>query len=276
MLKNWRTRLAALLLALAGHALAQPQPLRVGIVPYLTPNTLIGLFQPVRRHLEAELGRTVELYTAPDVRTFFKRTLKPDFDLVITAAHQARLAQIEAGYQPLAHFSGPLYAAVIVAADANVHGLQDLRGRRIAVTDRSILVNIATFKALADNGVAEMEFAPVPVNSQNAGILAVTRGDADAAVIAHFALKQVPLEQRSGIRLLYRSGALPNVILLARPTLASAEAEQLRRALLRLPTTPEGARFLQQSGFQGIEAADDAYMKKLDNFLPETRWQLGR
>lgn len=275
-MKIRRIWLAALFLLLAVPARAQPEPLTVGIVPYLTPNVLIGLFQPLRRHLENELGRPVELYTAPDVRSFVRRTLKPDFDLVVTAAHFARLAQIEAGYRPLVRFSGPLHATVIVAKDSSVRELKDLRGRRIAVTDRALLVNISAFKALAEAGIGEKDISPVSVNTQNTATLKVAGGDADAAIIAHFALNQVPPEQRSGIRPLFRSDALPNVTLLAKPTLAAPEIDRLRRTLLRLESTPEGARFLQQSGFQGIEAADEAYAGKLDAFLPETRRQLAQ
>lgn len=273
-MKSWRAWLAAFALLMAGSASGQQEALSVGVVPYLTPNVLIGLFQPVRRHLEGILGRPVDLYTAPDVKSFVKRTLKPDFDLVITAAHHARLAQIEGGYVPLARFSGPLHAAVIVPADAKARELKDLRGQRVAITDRSILVNIAAMKSLADIGIGEKDLILLPVNSQNTAILAVARGDAEAAIIAHFTLNQIPEQQRGGIRLLFQSGVLPNVTLLAKPTLAHADIERIREALLRLPATPDGGRFLQQSGFQGVEAADDAYMKKLDVFLPETRRQL--
>lgn len=274
-MKNRCAWLAAIFLFLAGPASGQQEALSVGVVPYLTPNVLINLFQPVRRHLESTLGRSVDLYTSPDVKSFVKRTLKPDFDLVITAAHHARLAQVEAGYVPLARFSGPLHAAVVVAGDAKFRELKDLHGQRIAITDRSILVNIAAIKALADLGIGEKDVFLIPANSQNTAILAVARGDADAAIIAHFTLNQIPAEQRSGVRLLFQSGVLPNVTLLAKPTLPGAEIERIRQALLRLPATPDGSRFLQQSGFQGIEATDDTYMKKLDVYLPETRRQLG-
>lgn len=274
-MKSWRAWLAAAILLAAGPARAELETLSVGIVPYLTPNVLVSLFQPLRQHLESSLGLPVDLFTSPDVKSFVKRTLRPDFDLVVSAAHHARLAQVEGGYVPLARFSGPLYAAVVVAAPARLHRLKDLRGRRIAVTDRSILVNIAALKALADLGIGEKDLSFVPVNSQNSGILAVARGDADAAIIAHFTLNQIPEGQRGGIRLLFRSGALPNVTLLASPTLAGEDIERLRQALLRLAATPEGDRFLQQSGFLGVEATDDSYMKGLDVFLPETRRQLG-
>lgn len=275
-MNTWPGLLLAIVMLLANPVAAGAEPLTVGIVPYLTPKVLIGLFQPVRLHLEKSLGRPVEMYTAPDVKAFVRRTFKPDFDLIITAAHHARLAQIEGGYLPLARFSGPLHAAVAVASASPLQDLKDLKGRQIAITDRSILVNIVTLKQLADAGISEKELRLTPVNSQNTGLLTVSRGEADATIVAHFTLDQIPLEQRGGIRVLFQSEALPNVTLLAKPSLPAADLEAIRRALLALPETPEGRDFLRTSRFQGINPADDAFMKQMDAYLPETRRQLGQ
>lgn len=264
----------AVVMLLAGIARAEPTALKVGVVPYLTTNVLITLFQPVRNHLEQRLGRPVELYTAQDVRTFVRRTLKPEFDVVITAAHHARLAQVEAGYVPLVRFTGPLHAAIAVASNTPLHEPRELRGRRIAITDRSILVNIVTMKLLADQGIAEKDLQLTPVNSQNTGLLTVARGEAEAAIIAHFTLDQIPPEQRAGIRVLFKSDVLPNVTILAKPTLTAAERDALRQALLAFPTTVEGQAFLQKSRFLGIAAANEDFMKQLDAYLPETRRHL--
>ena len=103
-MKAWRIYLLALVIAcgLNARSMAQAETIRIGIIPYLTPGVLMSLFQPLRLQLQKDLGQPVELFTAPDVRSFARRTLKPDFDIVITAAHQARLAQLESGYHPLA------------------------------------------------------------------------------------------------------------------------------------------------------------------------------
>lgn len=254
---------------------AQQETLRIGVIPYLTPNVLIALFQPLRLQLEKDTGRSVALFTAPDVRSFARRTLKPDFDLIITAAHQARLAQVEGGYLPLTRFTGPLHAAMVVSKDSPIQRLGELRGKRIAVTDRSILVNIAMSKILADQGIQEKDVQYIAVNSQNSGILAVARGEADAAIIAHFTLDQSPEDQRNAVRSMFRSEALPNVILLASPLLDTTVREQTQKSLLAFPATTEGSNFLEKSRYLGIQATDEAFMKRLDSYLPETRKQLG-
>lgn len=266
--------IVALGLLLGVPARAQTAPLTVGIVPYLTPAVLIKLFQPLRTHLEKELGRPVELYTAPDVRSFVRRTLKPNFDLVITAAHFARIAQLDGGYVPIARLSGPLHAAIVVRQDSALTELRDLRGQRIAMTDRSILVNIAVLRLLADLGIGEEQLNLQPMNSQNSGILAVTRGDADATIIAHFTLEQIPATQRTGVRILFKSPPLPNITLLLRPDLDAGARQSIRQALTSFSATPDGQTFLQRNQFVDIQAVDDNFMKNLDVYLPETRRQL--
>lgn len=272
--RHWLAALAVLI-GLSGSANAQPETLRIGVIPYLTPNLLISLFQPVRQQLENKLGTPVDIFTAPDVRAFARRTLTPDFDIVITAAHQARLAQLEGGYLPLARFTGPLKAALIVSKHSPIQGLGELKGKRIAVTDRSILVNIAMTRIMAAQGIAEKDVRYLPVNSQNTGILTVARGDAEAAIIAHFSLDQSPPEQRDAVRIIHLSETLPNVILLASPKLPANVRTRIRDTLLGLPDTPEGASFLERSRFQGVRGIDEAFMKTLDPYLAETRRHLG-
>lgn len=273
-LRSW---LVAFVLCFAGigSVNAGQEPLRIGIIPYLTPSVLLSLFQPLRQHLEKDLGKPVEIFTAPDVPTFARRMLRKEFDIVITAAHQARLAQVDADYLPIARFSGPLHASIVVGKDSQLKQIGDLKGKRIAVTDRSILVNIAMGKIFAENGIREQDIQYVPVNSQNTGILTVARGEADAAIIAHFALDQSPQEQRNAVRSIFRSPELPNVTFLLDSKLSAAEREQIGRSLLRLPKTTEGSNFLEQSKYQGIVPTNNEFMKSLDPYLAETRRQLG-
>ena len=253
---------------------AEERALRVGVLPYLTTNVLITLFQPLRTHLEQKLGRPVELYTAPDVPTFVRRTLDSSYDLTVISPHHARLIQIDAGHIPLVRFSGPLQAAVAVRSESPLRDVSELRGRRVTVSDRSFLTNIVTMRRLASMRIGEKDLRLTTVSSQNNALMAMARGDADAAIITRFVLNQIPLAQREGFRLIYTSEALPNLVLIARPGLPQGEREALRQVLLTLPTTPDGRAFLQKSRFQGIQDVTPVFMRQLDSYLPETRRQL--
>jgi phosphonate transport system substrate-binding protein len=270
-------RLCFILLALAFALVApagaadKPPPLRVAVVPYLTTSVLLKLFEPLRSHLEQEMQRPVELYTAPDIRSHVQRIVKPDFDAVITAAHMGRLAQLDGGYLPVAGFESPLKGIVTVHKDSNIREIKELKGRSIAINDRLVLVSIVTLRDLQNHGVKLSDMQVVPAVTQNSALLSVARGDVDAAVTAIFTLNQIPESQRQDIRTIYATGTLPNVMFLANKRLPGVERDTMRRALLGFGATPAGKSFFSTSGFNGIVPLTEAYMKTIDVYLPETR-----
>ena len=245
--------------------------LRVAVVPYLTTSVLLKLFEPIRAHLEGELKRPVELYTAPDIRTHVRRIQKPDFDAVITAAHMGRLAQLDAGYLPVAGFESPLKGIVTVHKDSPIRNLRELEGKTVAVNDRLVLVSIVTLQDLQRAGVRTGDLRIVSSITQNSSLLSVARGDVDAAITAIFTLNQIPEAQRQDIRTIYTTDRLPNVMFLANHRLPANERDAMRRALTGFGRTPAGEQFFSTSGYNGIAPLDDAYMKTIDIYIPETR-----
>lgn len=255
-------------------ALAQTQDrpaLRVAVVPYLTTSVLLKLFEPIRAHLERALGRRVELYTAPDIRTHIRRIQKPEFDAVITAAHMGRIAQLDAGYVPVAGFESPLRGIIAVRRDSPIRSIADLRGRTLSVNDRMLLVSIVTLEDLRDRGLRFDELRFVSSVTQNSSLLSVARGDVDAAITANFTLNQIPPEQSQDIRAIYTTERLPNVMFLAHPALPAADRGLMQRALTGFGDTPEGQQFFATSGYNGIVPLSEAYMKTIDRFVPEAR-----
>lgn len=263
--------LIVLFLAKAAGAAEPADPLRVAVVPYLTPSVLLKLFEPIRNHLEQAMQRPVELYTAPDIRSHVKRILRPDFDAVITAAHMGRLSQLEGGYVPLAGFESPLKGIVAVRKDSPITDIKDLKGRTLAVNDRLVLVSIVTLQDLQQRGAKLGELNLVSALTQNSALLSVARGDVDAAITAAFTLNQIPEAQRQDIRTIYTTGRLPNVMFLASPKLSAGERGRMQQALLDFGRATAGEQFFASSGFSGIVPLSDSYMKTIDVYLPETR-----
>ena len=72
------------MLLLSALALAEQPALRLGIMPFNSTLALIKTHQPLRQHLEAALGRPVEIFTAADYAAFHRDSLAGNFDLLIT------------------------------------------------------------------------------------------------------------------------------------------------------------------------------------------------
>jgi phosphonate transport system substrate-binding protein len=259
----------------AADAAENVRSIQIGIVPYLSPQVLMSLFAPVREHLQEELGVPVQLYTATDVPTFISKSLHNDYDVVIASAHFSRLLQLRASYQPLVQFSSDLFGSVLVARNSPLRQLTDLRQHCLAITDRTILVNLVIFKALADKRIKDSDLILHLNASQNTALLMVAQKDCDAAITAHFALDQMLATPRSELREIYRTEALPNMFISASKKLTETQRNLITQAMFHLSSTLPGQQFFSTSKFGGIQRADMASMKKLDQYLPETLKYLG-
>lgn len=260
----------------AATAIAVEPPLSVGIFPYLSARSLLILYQPLRHHLEKELGVPVQFYTAADFKTFVQRTHQHQYQLVITAPHLARLAQVESGYIPLANYTRELYAVIVVARNSPIVSLEDLRGKVVAVPDRLAVIPMIGLQMLRERGLhVDTDFRLRASQTHGNAVLAVQRGEAQAAVVGSLPLAQLPGEVQRELQTLAQSSPIASQFFLADPGLAPERTEQIARALIGFPATPSGKRFIEENGMGGIQAAKESDLKKLDGYARDVRVLLG-
>ena len=266
--------LCASLFACLRPALAQPAPLRMALIPYLSPNVLVPLFQPLAQHFEKDLGRPVELYTAPAIRSHVERILKPDFDIIFTAPHMGRLSQLDAGYIPIGSFERPLKGVITVKKTGPIVTVEQLRGKTIAINDRLVLNSILTLQELEKRGIGLSELTVVPAASQNSAILSVAAGDVDAAITVNFALGLVPKDQLDRVRVLFQTDdvpSMPSTLILVHPQMPKVDQTRLEQSLLRFGQTAQGRQFLIASSYHNVVPVNPSHLKNLDIYLPELR-----
>lgn len=253
---------------------AQSPSLRMALIPYLSPNVLVPLFQPLARHFENDAGRPVELYSAPSIRSHVERILKPDFDIIFTAPHMGRLAQLDAGYVPIGSFERPLKGVITVRKSGPIESIEQLKGRTIAINDRLVLNSILTLQELEKRGLKLADLKVVAAASQNSAILSVAAGDVDAAITVNFALGQVPKARLDEVRILFETvdvPSMPSTLILVHPRMAKEEQLRLGASLLRFSRTDEGKQFLTSSSYNNVVPINPAHLKNLDIYLPELR-----
>lgn len=264
--------LALALLSMPGHA--QQQPLRMALIPYLSPNVLVPLFQPLAAHFSNDMGRTVELYSAPSIRSHLERILKPDYDIIFTAPHMGRLSQLDAGYVPIGSFELPLTGVITVRKDGPIKSVEQLMGRTIAINDRLVLNSILTLRELEMRGIALADMNIVAAPSQNSAILSVIAGNVDAAITVNFALGLIPKDQLERVRVLLETEAtpeMPSTLILVHPALSAEDRSRLEASLQRFALTEAGKQFLVSSSYRNVVPVYPDHLKKLDIYLPELR-----
>lgn len=272
-MRLWIVALLCGLLAFAARADASTSStFTVGVLPIHSPRVLVTRYEPLRAYLEARLGQPVRVETAADFARFHERTLRGDFDLTITPAHFARLAQLEAGFQPLTHFTPDHDALLILGAARPLGNPRELRGKDLAVIDRLAITVMAALSHLEEHGLEAGRDYRVMEHRTHASVAqAIANGLVSAGVTTTQGLLQMSPELRDRIVVHRHIADIPAFVMLARPGLDRARVERLRELLLAFPGDPSGRVFLAQIGYGEIRPASETSMKRSDPYLNATR-----
>lgn len=257
------------------NLIAESLPLEIGLVPNISPRALFKAYQPMREYLEKKLQRPVRLYTAPDFKEFFLRTVKGEFDIVVTPPHFARAAQVEAGYIPLLQYQTDLIA-IVVAPVGGVKELEALRGKRLAVSGDVALATLLAERALMKRGLKMGVDVVVHHHSaHNNAVLSLKRGEADAAVIGSGPYLLMPADTRSGIHIIAELGHGPNATFMANPRQDKETIQAIRQVLTDFAETTEGKAFMTRYDYQGFKPVTTKELAAMDEYTSAAKRIMG-
>lgn len=266
-----RRRSLAALAVLGATALAPLRaagaPLRVGLVPFMSPTVLLSAFRAVREHLERSLDRPVEMLTAKDFRSFVEATARNEYDMVLLPAHVARLAMVDWRYEPVAGTVGALHVQVLVKGNGPVRNAADLKGQSAGMLDALSLTATVGTKWLQDQGLAgDVTVQPLP--SINSAMFALERGEVAMVVAGATQLLMLPASTPRGERVLATIRDIPGPIYVARPGLPADELARLRAAMLTFKSDAAQPVTSSNTALRPVSAAEFA---ALDPFVAIAR-----
>lgn len=266
-----RRVLLLLLLLWVFPLMADPAPIRLGIMPFNSTLALIRTHQPLRRHLQQALGQPVEIYTSANYVAFQRDSLAGDFDILVTGPHFGVIC-IDKGYTPLVRYDTTLQPVFVLKKDSAIKGIEDFRGKRIGLPNRLSVSAIGGLRWLREKGlVADRDFYVLGKTTHGAAIAGVAVGDLDAALTTYTPLKQVPQDVREHIRVMPTDVKVPHLMTLAHERLGTDRIERLRGALNSFPATPEGESFFRETGYRGYLPIDEASVAALQGYVPIVR-----
>ena len=255
------------------HAAAPP--LIFGVFPNLSVKLPIETYRPVADALQKQLGRPVELYSAPDFKTFVARTRLGEFDLVLTAPHLAWLARQDAGYRPLLKYANPVHGVLIVKADSPIQTLAQLRGKHIATADPLAVVVMAMQSQIHALGLTPgKDLEMTNAQSHNNAAMQAFNGVADAAVLGAQPYRRLPAEVQAGLRILAETPPLSSQVYLTHPRIRDVQAQAIRQALLAYAAAPAGQAFMERGGFGGLVDLDGRELRAFKPYAQEAEWVL--
>jgi phosphonate transport system substrate-binding protein len=276
-------RLRRLCLALPALALypavgrAQaPKPsaaFEVGVLPNLNARLLMAQYQPLRDFLQRELGRPVQVSTAPGWSAFHQRVVARDYDLLVTAAHMGRLAQLEGGYRPLLSVTPDIKGLVITAPARPLRQIGDLRGQVLALSNPQSLVTLRGMRWLQEQGLHRgRDFQTIATPTDDSVGNVVLRGDALAAMCSGGEFKAIPDAVRSQLAIVTPFTEVPGFLYLVSPAASAAQAQALKELLLRFSQhADEGRAYFAATGFTSLRELPAGLMEALDPYVEPTR-----
>lgn len=245
----------------------------IGVVPYQSTRVLIAQYEPVRLYLEQTLGRQVKIYTASSFKQFLLNAQNGEYDLVISPAHFARILQKENHFRPLVRYAKGGRGWIMAPLGSGLKTAAGLKGKTLAVPFKLSLASIVCMTSLKEQGLkSDTDFSILEVPSFESAILALQKGEADAAVSAPGAMKQLSQTLQDSVQVIMDTGEYVNLIFLSHPRLPNSLADQLDATLMKFGNeTAAGRQFMQNTGFESMLDVTKSDMEALDRYNAETR-----
>ncbi len=256
----------------AGLAVAQPAPLQFGVMPNVSARILLGQYQPFRSFLEQELARPVEVVTAPGLQAFQERSVAGAFGLVVTAANLGRVAQLDAGLQPIAIYEPRIPGLIVTLRARPLGGPADLRDTTVAMTNPQSLVALKFIHWARAQGI-EIGRNARATHARNEDSLAqlLNTTETRAAVMSQGEFNAIRADIRENLLIWQVFIRVPGFLMLVAPRTPEADVQRLMAAIGRFPGSIQGREFFAATGFNGIRPVTPADLAELDDVVEETR-----
>lgn len=259
--------LAGVLLLVAAQAVSARPALVFGVYPYLAAGEIVRQYGPLRDYLARVLGRPVIMVSAPDFPAFIERTRTGAYDIVFTAPHMGRLAEVRDGWRRVVQTGFRMEIVVLSAKDSPIRQLEDLRGRSVALGSRGSMTYQIVNRALQEKGLAlERDVAVVETASFSNVLQAVVHRQADGGATGLNLFEAAPAGEQALLRLVFRAPPSPGFVIMAGRRLSDDEVRVLREALMVFNETPAGADYFRSTRQIDFRPLDEATMRSIDPF----------
>lgn len=231
------------------------------ILPFLSPVALMKRFSPLRQYLEQTTGQTIVIESAPSFPEYLRRTVSHKYDIVYTAPHFVPYTLKDGHYELLAS-SNNIAAHFVAGKTSGIKNMQQLAGKRIAHGPKQAFLVIIAKYLLKEKGLVG-DKAPVFIQhkSHNAALRSVIGGEADAAVIGTFMLKQA---KENRLKEVAATAFYPGIAILASKQLPEAFREKLAKSFIDIKNSEQGRATLKKIRFPGFRSVTTADYKLLD------------
>ena len=251
--------------SIAPHgALAQQDPLVLGVFPRNKATETVTMYSPLAEHLSEKLGRKVTLVTAKDFEAFWMGVSEGRFDIVhYNQYHFTRSVQM---YRVIAHNQefgkNAVAGALFVRRDSGINDVSQLRGRTVIFGGGkdAMLSYIGPRFLLMQAGLKEQDIkSEFAVNPPNA-LLALYNKQADAAgggdILIDLQVVRKAIDTKE-IKMLAATEPLLFLPWAVKRSMPVPLADAIQATLTELGTSEAGRNVLKAARTTGLVKATD-------------------
>ena len=129
------------------------RPLTLGLLPHLNSRKLRKVYGPLVKYLRQTLKRQIEVSTAPDFDSYYKRSSEGAYDFYLNAPHFAAYAELHNKARRVSKFSRPLYSVIVVDKKSKYQTIGELKGGVVATPDNLSVTAIIAELTFLENGL---------------------------------------------------------------------------------------------------------------------------
>jgi len=234
------------------------------IFPYLTPDKIIKHHQNLKKFLAKELDHPVSIITARNIKTYIDNVKKGSYQLMFTAPHVGRFAQVRAGYQPVAMTTQYIQGYFVVKKESQIKTLADTKGKTISMAPSFAIIHQIAVQDLKAVGVEmHKDIKHYVTKGHTNAVISLLKGHSDLALSGVSMWKKLEPKYKDQLRILEKSTKIPGFLIMAHADMKPELVDKIRQSLLKFDQSAEGKAYL----FKGYKNISDGEMEQLDQYI---------
>ena len=251
----------------SGNTFADEKSYTLGIFPYLPPRQIEKVYAPIAEDFSKLLGKPVSLETRRTYRDFSDSLAANHFDIVFLQPFDFAWAADEHGYKPLATRQSMLTAIVVTLPDSPITSLDDLKGKKLASTDKSAAVSFLMREELINRGYDLKKDVSIEYHRSHVSCMQqVLIRRADACITAQAALRFFEHKHERKLRIIGKSQEIASSLFAADQDVSKEEIQKLSDRILNWHLNPKGKSLLsngRMEPFRAVTSKDYDTVRKI-------------
>ncbi len=248
------------------------EPYRLGVFPYAHVLTIDRIYGPLAAQLAEDLGRPVLVKTKSTDKDFAQELQEEAYEILVVHGFYYVEAVDSLHYLPLARLDKPpMCASVLVRKDDPAKVPSDLVGRTISLPPEFSGIGRLVEGALIEHGLAPSDVVLQRQVSGRACLQALAMGAVDACAGPDFMTSQFNLKHELGLRTLFESRRVSNMVIAAHSRIPEGERERILRSILAWSESPNATAILPGGPWKRFVPAKDSDYDDFRYYVSELR-----